>query len=115
MVTIEQTIDIPVNRELHLVLPRSISSGRAKITLNITPLDPKNGGGIRGSKLAGDAELEKIMREASERAERERADPGYRQQVIDSFRKAQEGGPIFGGISAEDFKKECNDEWENRF
>jgi hypothetical protein len=113
--TIEQTIDIPVNRELHLVLPLSISSGRAKITLDITPLDPQKGGSEQGSKPAGDAELEKIMKEASERAKRERADPGYRQQVIDSFKKAQEGGPIFGGISAEDFKRECNDEWGNRF
>jgi hypothetical protein len=109
MMTIEQTIDIPVNRELRLVLPLSVSSGRAKITLNITPLDPKNGGGARGSKPAGDAELEKIMREASERAERERV-TGYK--PFEGLYGCLKGSGIFDGDPVE-IQRKMRDEWEN--
>jgi hypothetical protein len=62
-----------------------------------------------------DDELAALVAEAGRRAERERTDPVYRAQVVARFRKCQEGGPVFGGLSAEDFKKECNTEWENRF
>jgi hypothetical protein len=107
--TIEQTIDIPVNRELHLILPLSISSGRAKITLDITPLDPQKGGG-EGGKPAGDAELEKIMKEASERARRERA-TGYK--PFEGLYGCLEGSGIFDGDPVE-IQRKMRDEWEHR-
>jgi hypothetical protein len=113
--TIQQTIDIPVSRKVHfdVSLPEDTPQGRTQVILNFMPLVDQ----VKEAAIhpIADVELTQILGEAAKRAERERTDPVYRQEVIDSFKKAQEGGPIFGGISAEDFKKECNDEWENRF
>jgi hypothetical protein len=113
--TIQQTIDIPASRKVHfdVVLPQDIPYGRADVILDFKPAAIPNGG--TGEYPVMDDELARLVAEAGRRAERERTDPVYRQQVMDRFKRAQEGGPIFGGISAEDFKKECNDEWENRF
>jgi hypothetical protein len=122
--TFEQTIEIPASRKVQCdgTLPDDIPQGQMKVVLRFMPRDGQY------QEAAGkpvdtqpkvpllmDDELAALVAEAGRRAERERTDPVYRAEVIERFRKCQEGSPIFGGISAEDFKKECNDEWENRF
>jgi hypothetical protein len=103
--TIQQTIDVPASRKVHLdiILPEDMPCGQTDVILDFKPSTVHDG---TSGKAGLDPVLEKALKEAAERAERERTDPLYRQRVIDSFQKAQEGGPIFGGISAEDFKRD---------
>jgi hypothetical protein len=44
--TIEQTIEIPADRRLVLDLPEDIPAGTAKITLSISPFDPRLEGSV---------------------------------------------------------------------
>jgi hypothetical protein len=111
--TIQQTIDIPASRKVHfdITLPEDAPCGRTEVILDFKPaatLD--NWSKVPPLMNAGLAEL---VAEAERRAERERTDPVYRQKVIDGFRKAQEGGPIFGGIDGLEYQRKCRDEWED--
>jgi hypothetical protein len=107
--TIQQTIDIPASRKVHfdITLPEDALCGQAEVILDFKPV------AAHGTRQAGDAELAELIAEAEKRAERERTDPVYRQKVIDGFRKAQEGGPIFGGIDGLKYQRNCRNEWED--
>jgi hypothetical protein len=84
MCVIEQIIDVPTNRKVHF---------------DVQPVM--------------DDELAALVAEAGRRAERERTDPVYRDQVVARFRECQEGGPIFGGIDGLKYQRKCRDEWED--
>jgi hypothetical protein len=114
IMTIQQTIDIPASRKVHfdITLPEDAPYGRTEVDLDFKPAAaheiPTEGSPLMDAKLA------ELVAEAERRAERERADPVYRQKVIDSFRKAQEGGPIFGGVDGLEYQRKCRNEWEDR-
>jgi hypothetical protein len=51
------------------------------------------------------------MKEAAEKAERERTDPVYRAQVEENFRKCQDGPPLFGGMDGMEFQRQAREGW----
>jgi hypothetical protein len=141
--TIQQTIDIPADKHLHLdmLLPESLPDGKAKLKVLIKPFSkrakvrkPKKprieddnsipegaiplGNGTyfiepphSGIPWTPDPELAAIMKEADERAERERTDPVYRAEIMEHLRKSQEGGPIFGGMDGMEFQRKAREGW----
>ena len=108
--TIQQTIDIPASRNVHfdVKLPAALPKGRAQVTLNFTPLTGE------AEEQSGEAspfpcrpmspELVTVMKEAEDRAQRERADPAYRAELAEIRRKCQEGVPLFGSAGIDDME-----------
>ncbi|GHV75484.1 hypothetical protein AGMMS49942_03050 [Spirochaetia bacterium] len=126
---------------LDMLLPESIPGGKAKIKLFIKPFSkrtkvrkPKQSltedddSIPEGAVPLGDGtyfieappgytppppspELAAIVKEAEERAERERTDPVYRAEIMAHLRKSQEGGPIFGGMDGMEFQRKAREGW----
>jgi hypothetical protein len=111
--TIEQTIEIPASRKVRfeVSLPDYVPLGQTRVVLQFKPIEGQNEEEAELPML--DAELAELVAEAGKRAERERTDPVYRQKVIDSFKRAQEGGPIFGGIDGLEYQRRCRNEWDD--
>ncbi|GHV81162.1 hypothetical protein AGMMS49944_29530 [Spirochaetia bacterium] len=132
--TIQQTIEIPADHRLHLdmLLPESVPDGQAKIKVLIKPFAKRKkdrNGRTDGIPLGNgliyypappgytppppDPELAAIMKDAAEKAERERTDPVYRAHIQGLLRKCQDEGPIFGGIDGDEFQRRARDEWDD--
>jgi hypothetical protein len=106
--SIQQTVDIPVNHRLTIELPREVPAGKATIIYNPAPLPDQDTPADR-HKIPDD--LVELYQEAVKRADRERSDPAYRAEIAETLRKCQEGGPIFGGMDGMEYQRMMRDEW----
>jgi hypothetical protein len=109
MMTIQQTVDIPLDHrlQLNLELPENIPSGRANLKFTITPEQIE--GDPPPQKLS--PVLEKAMEEAEQKRLYWKAHPD---ELREKLKKLQEGPPLYGGIGADEFQRRCRDEWQER-
>jgi hypothetical protein len=106
--TIQQTVEIPVDHRLTIDVPQVVPAGKATITYSPAPesgLDVPVG----HRKIPDD--LVALVQEAVRRAERERTDPAYRAEIAEIRRKCQKGGPILGGIDGMEFQRIARSDW----
>jgi hypothetical protein len=106
--TIQQTIEIPANRRLTIDVPQEVPVGKATITYSPTP---EAGRDVPAGRRNIPDDLAALVQEAAKRAERERSDPVYRAEIVEIYRKCQEGGPVLGGIDGMEFQRRVRDEW----
>jgi hypothetical protein len=107
--TIQQTIDIPANREvtIRLVVPETVPCGKRDLILEF----PETQRAVDQRAVSDMPTIADLKREAAEKAERRRTDPVYRAEVAEILRDLQDGGPIFGGRDGMDVQREMRDEW----
>jgi hypothetical protein len=109
--TIEQTVDIPADGRLHLDfdLPQTVCAGPAKVIL-VVPTEM-----ARDTGLEAPQNLSPVLEKALEEAEQKRLYwKTHPEELQKKLGKLQEGGPLFGGIGADEFKSRCGDEWKER-
>ena len=105
--TIEQTIDIPVNRKLYLDLPEAVPSGRTKLILNFESLPSQ---AVVPPKRKLSPALQAVMKEAEEKRAWRLAHP---EDFEAQMKKVLEGGPLFGGIDGMEYQRKVRSEWED--
>jgi hypothetical protein len=110
MMTIQQTVDIPLDHRLRLdlALPENVPSGRAKIEFTITP---EQADVFDRVPQGLSSVLEKALEEAEQKRLYWKAHPD---ELREKLKKLQEGPPLFGGIGADEFKRRSQDEWKER-
>jgi hypothetical protein len=109
-VTIQQTIDIPASRKVHLdiTLPEDMPCGRTELVLDFRPSAAHAGA---SGKPRLDPILEKALREAEEKWAYNQAHP---EELKTSLARLRENGPLFGGADGVEFQRKIRDEWEDR-
>jgi hypothetical protein len=138
--TIQQTVEIPADHRLIIDVPQEIPAGKATILLfsgasgdtvaaekapdrwaNPLPglakdsnkAEPESGLDVPAGQRKIPDDLAELFHEAAQRAERERTDQAYRDEIAEIYRKCQEGGPILGGIDGMEFQRMMRDEWSD--
>jgi hypothetical protein len=107
--TIQQMIDVPVNRKVHLdiTLPEDMPCGRTELVLDFRPSAVQAGASRRPRP---DPALEKALRDAEEKWAYSQAHP---EELKTSLKRLQENGPLFGGVDGVEFQRKIRDEWED--
>jgi hypothetical protein len=118
---IERTMTLPLDEWLRLPplrMPSGLQHGQAKVYVRVEPVVQKQAKHKKtlGEKLNDENEQRFVdaLKEAEDRALRERTDPVYREQIMAALAKCQEGSPLFGGIDGVEFQRKIRDEWEDR-
>jgi hypothetical protein len=110
MVTIEQTVDVPADRRLHLdlVLPQTMPSGRTSVML-VFPVSAKNKEVPRPYRTEPAPTIEELKAEAAAKYAK------MRETGIDpwqQFRESLHGKTIFGEDGVE-YQRRMRDEWSD--
>jgi hypothetical protein len=111
--TIRQTIDIPVSRNVHfdVSLPQDMPYGRTEVVLHFKPSAGQSGTPVSDAKPKLDPVLEKLLQEAEAKRLYNQAHPEKLQECLKNLR---DGGPLFDGIDGVAFQRKIRDEWEDR-
>jgi hypothetical protein len=113
MMTIQQTIDIPADRWLHLELPKTVPSGKFDLRLIFTPAQS-----IRERQSGGFAHLlrdsPKTVKEAIAEARQKTAERiASGREPFEESRELLNGRRLFDGVDGVEYQRKIRDEWSD--
>jgi hypothetical protein len=110
MMTIQQTVDIPADRCLHLELPKTVPTGNTEvhITFLTVPAKVKSMAETLERLLQPLPSLEEFKREAAEKTAKRIA---CGREPFEEARKLLNGRRLLDGLDGVEYQRRMRDEW----
>jgi hypothetical protein len=110
MITMQQTVDVPADRRIHLdvTLPRDAPKGQTTVVLTFVQQGDEAAEWPAGTFTKTLPTIEEVKREAAEKAAARRASG---KKPFEALRASTHRQQFFGGRDGMDIQREMRDEW----